>query len=404
MSYPYDREGRFYAGRNITGYYAFHLFGNMAFWLPMYAVFFLARHLDFSIILYLYAVNTIFQTVLELPSGLLADRWGRRPLLMMGMLMQAAGYLMIAFGNGMVWYLAGMALHGSALAFVSGADAAFIYDSLQAADRSGEFKEVEGRAYMYNLIGWGAGGLTGGWLAAENMSWPFLLSALASCLAILVMATCAEPPRQSRPQPIREIVNQSVDIVRRSRRLRSAIILWSIIIGLLLVSHKFSQPYLQQVGIPLRYFGLIYFVWLIGAAASSNFSAWAERWCGTRLYFYLLPLVAGLALIYMGIRQDLAGVVVALGHQFAWGSLRPQMMAIVNTEAPSSARATILSVAGLGSSVVYFLATPLIGYVADRDGFPRALLYLGLAVVILGLAASVRLARRMTSDAGCGSA
>ena len=85
MSYPYDREGRFYAGRNINGYYAFHLFGNMAFWLPMYAVFFLARHLDFSIILYLYAVNTIFQTVLELPSGLLADRWGRRPLLMLGM-------------------------------------------------------------------------------------------------------------------------------------------------------------------------------------------------------------------------------------------------------------------------------------------------------------------------------
>jgi len=388
-----DREEIFLAGRNINGYYTFHLFINFAFWLPIYALFFLNQGLSYSAILLLYAVDNIFQTALEVPSGMIADRWGRRPVLMIGAIVQAAGYAMIAFGNGMPWYVAAMALHGTALACVSGSDAAFIYDSLLAAGREKEFKQIEGRAYMFNLIGWGVGGLLGGWMAVQKLALPYIISALTSFLAFFVMAACMEPPRiKTRPAPTQMLKN-AWQAVRSNAALRAIIVFASLIFGFLLVSHKFSQPYLKAAGIDLKFFGVIYFVWLMGAALSSNLSHKVDDTIGRRAYFVVLPIIVGGVLIYFGFYQNMLGVALALLYQFVWGSLRPQMNQIINHEAASSMRATILSLVGFGSAVVYIIASPLIGQVADIYDFPLALLCLGVAALVMGLIAVVPLLR-----------
>jgi MFS family permease len=386
------------AGRNINGYFTFHLFINFAFWLPIYAVFFLIRGLDYSAILLLYAVDNVFQTVLEIPSGMLSDRWGRRPVLMLGALIQMTGFLMIAFGNGMAWYITAMALHGAALACLSGSDAAFIYDSLIAAGREKEFKKIEGRAYMYNLIGWGAGGLLGGWLAVKSLALPYILSALTSFLAFMVIASCVEPPRKKTHPAPKRMAKNAWRVIRRNGTVRAIIIFASLIFGFLLVSHKFSQPYLQEAGLNLEMFGIVYFVWLMGAAISSNFSEKIEKTLGRRVYFMLLPFLVGGVLIYYGFYQNMLGVALALLYQFVWGSLRPQMNHIINREVTSSMRATVLSMVGFGSAIIYVVVSPAIGWIADRYDFPLALMWLGIAAFIPTLLAAVSLLRKIRTD------
>jgi MFS family permease len=389
-----DNAGRFKADRNIKAYYTFHLFINFAFWLPIYAVFFLTRGLDYSAILLLYAVDNAFQTTLEIPSGMLADRWGRRPVLMLGAIIQTAGYLMIAFGGGMAWYLAAMALHGAALACLSGSDAAFIYDSLIAVGRREEFKKIEGRAYMFNLIGWGSGGLIGGLLAVKNLSLPYIMSALTSIVALIILAMCKEPPRSEMRVASRRMIKQAWNVFRSSASVRAIIIFASLIFGFLLVSHKFSQPYLLKAGLNMELFGIIYFVWLMGAAISSNYSERLEKAIGRRVYFASLPLIVGGVLIYFGFYQNLLGVTLALLYQFVWGSLRPQMNHIINREVASSIRATLLSTVGFGSAVIYIIMAPIIGWIADRYDFPLALLYLGVVSLVLSFWAVIPILRR----------
>jgi MFS family permease len=394
-----EHRDDFLVGRNINGYYAYHLFINLAFWLPIYAVFFLSHGLSFSAILWLYAVDTGFQTVLEIPSGMLADRYGRKMVLILGALFQTAGYLMIAVGGQMGWYLAAMALHGAALAFVSGSDAAFIYDSLAAAGRENEFKATEGRAYMFNLFGWGTGGLLGGLLAAQSLALPFILSALSSILALLVALTCVEPPRSTAPPAPRAVMKEAYAVARHNRRVRAMVVFASLIIGLLLVTHKFSQPYLQRAGVDLRWFGGVYFIWLLCAAVSANFSGKVEQVMGRGAFFLSLPVMVGGVLVYLGLHQNLAGVALIILHQFTWGALRPQMNEVINREVGTRVRATLLSAVGFGSSLVYIIATPAVGIVADRYDFPRALLWLGIAALAAGLWAAVALIRSERTSA-----
>ena len=62
---------------------------------------------------------------------------------------------------------------------------------------------------------------------------------------------------------------------------------------------------------------------------------------------------------------------------------------IINQETSSSMRATVLSAGGFGFSIVYIIFGPLFGFCADKWDFPAALLYLGIVIFILGLAAAV---------------
>lgn len=374
----------FPAGRNINGYYAFHIFSNLNFWLPIYAVFFLARSLDYTAILILFAISNGVQTILEIPSGIMADRWGRRPVLMLGAFIHSLGYLCLAFGGELHWYLLGMVMHGAGYAFVSGSDSALIYDSLVAAGREDEFKRIEGRAYMFNLIGWGAGGLIGGFLATWDLALPYIVSAISSFLACLVMATCVEPPRRRRNISISRFASDAARVIKGNRVVRAAILYSSIMFGLLYVTHKFSQPYLQRAEIDLELFGVIYFVWLMFAALSSNFSEAVEKWMGYKLYYILLPILTGGVVVYLGLYQNWGGAAIVLLYQFTWGSLRPQINQLINREVGSSMRATILSVAGFGSSIVYIIFGPVFGFWADEHGFPAALLYLGVVIMVLG--------------------
>ena len=386
----------FMAGRNINGYYTFHLFINFAFWLPIYAVFFLNRGLDYSAILLLYAIDNAFQTALEIPSGMLADKWGRKPILMLGAIIQMTGFLMIAFGDGLIWYAAAMALHGIALACLSGSDAAFIYDSLVAAGRENEFKKIEGRAYMYNLIGWAVGGLLGGWLAVKNLSLPYILSGLTSFLAFMVLATCIEPPRAHDQLSPAKFLKDAWKAIHNNGSVRAIILFASLIFGFLLVSHKFSQPYLMATGLKVQYFGIVYFVWLMAAAAASNYSERIENIIGRRTYFMSLPILVGGVLIYFGFYQNTLGIALAVLYQFVWGSLRPQMNQVINQEVSSAMRATALSTVGFGSALIYIVAAPLIGWAADSYDFTRALLMLGLASLLLGLAAVYPLLKKIS--------
>jgi hypothetical protein len=379
-----DDTSLFLAGRNINAYYFFHLFANLAFWLPIYAIFFLHHGLTYSGILILYAVNTALQSLLELPSGVLADRWGRKPVLMLGALLQAAGYFLVAAGSEAILYGVGMACLGSALAFLSGCDSAFIYDTLKIAGRENEFKQVEGRAYMYNLIGWGAGGLLGGLLAEKNLALPFILSGIASVLAFFVVGTTTEPPRKFSHLAPSGRFKAALTRIRQNADMRNIIMFYALIIGVLLVSHKFSQPYLEAAGIDLKLFGVIYFGWLAFAAVAARYTETIGRVLGGGLYLLSLPLLTGVMLLYMGFWQNVTGAFIAFTGQYAWGSLRPQMAGLVNRDAPSDVRATILSVAGFGSSLVYIVLSPAAGFVADRLGFPSALVYLGIGIIILG--------------------
>ena len=130
--------------KNVRLFIYFRLFFNARFYYPVFTVLFL----DFGLTIEQFALLNVAWAativILEVPSGALADTWGRKNLLIIASILMVLEMALICFiprGNPnilFIIFLVNRILSGAAEAAASGADEALAYDSLQeAADTTG---------------------------------------------------------------------------------------------------------------------------------------------------------------------------------------------------------------------------------------------------------------------------
>ncbi len=145
--------------RNIPLFIAFRVFFNARWYYPVLAVLFL----DFGLTIEQYALLNVAWAAaivgLEVPSGALADRLGRKRLIVFAAVLMVVEMTVFAFaplGNGtllFVLFFLNRLLSGAAEASASGADEALAYDSLVAEGREGEWPQVLERVMRWQSIG-----------------------------------------------------------------------------------------------------------------------------------------------------------------------------------------------------------------------------------------------------------
>ena len=113
-------------------------------------------------------INAVFWTVIsvaELPTGMFADVIGRTRSMRIGTCLLAVASLSYAFAQGIWSALLPEFIGGMAIAFVSGADKAWLVDAMRAHDGpEAKLDRVLGNGQRYMSLGCLLGGLLGSWI------------------------------------------------------------------------------------------------------------------------------------------------------------------------------------------------------------------------------------------------
>jgi len=148
-----------FAINNIRMFIAFRVFFNARFYYPVFTILFLDFGLTISQFAILNAVWAGAIVVMEVPSGALADIWGRRNMLIFSSLLMIVELLLLCIvplGNPTLLFaifLVNRVLSGTAEAAASGADEAIAFDSLKEAGLAGEWSKVLAMQMRMRAIG-----------------------------------------------------------------------------------------------------------------------------------------------------------------------------------------------------------------------------------------------------------
>lgn len=163
-------------------YYIYRFFDELMPIYPLYLLMFEKDGLSVAQISLLLAIWSVPAVILEIPTGVLADRWSRRNMLLLGMLLKAGCYLVWFFADGFGMFALGFILWGIGGSFKSGSEEALLYDSMKVKNREEEFERVLGRGRFLSGISTVLASLSGGFLGMRYGFMPVLILSVASAL------------------------------------------------------------------------------------------------------------------------------------------------------------------------------------------------------------------------------
>ncbi|MGY1688992.1 MFS transporter [Geodermatophilus sp. SYSU D01105] len=111
---------------------------------PLYALLFLDTGLSDPQVSALFAVWSVTGLLTEVPAGVLADRWSRRGVVVVGGGLQAAAFAVWTAAPAAPAFAVGFVLWGVSSALVSGAAEALVYDGLAAVGAESAYARVNG--------------------------------------------------------------------------------------------------------------------------------------------------------------------------------------------------------------------------------------------------------------------
>jgi MFS family permease len=364
-------------------------------WVPVEKVFMTQLGFTPGLVALMAAAYAAVVPLLEIPSGLLADRWSRRGVLMIA---EAAALVSVAIGalsHSVGTYIVSAMVLGAYFALSSGTVDAIVYDVLvEESVDSERFEHVYGRMQLWGSAALTISALAGGLVAALlSPRATYVLTVPFVLLGIVVLGAFREPTvhRSATSRSVRTHLAQTAAALREPGLLVPVIGSVAGAAALQMV-FEFGPLWLVALHAPAPVFGVF------TAAVTSTLGLGAALTARLHLcrrhaaVLVLLLAAVGVALVASG---GLVGVIagqilialllVALGVHFA---------RLVHDGVASSLRSGVSSGVGTLSWVVFLPCALLFGGLSSGSGLRGGTLVLGALVLVAGFAAVHSAGRR----------
>lgn len=331
------------------------------------------------------AFFTVGQVLFEVPTGVIADTFGRRVSYLLGCITLAVSTLLYLYMwqiHGPFWgWAASSVLLGLGFTFFSGALEAWLVDALKATNFKGSLESVFAKGQM---VGGGAmltGSIAGGVIAQfMGLGVPYILRAAVLIInfatAFFLMRDLGFTPQRSKTplKEMRKIFNSSLKHGLGNPPVRWVMIAAPFATGVSFYVFYALQPFL------LKLYGDEEAYWIAGLVAAlvasaqiaGGFMAPHIRKLFSRRTTALLwgTIFTSLILLSVGFVDNFW---IALFLIFLWGlifaAIMPIRQAYLNGLIPSEQRATVLSFDSLMGSSGGIGTQPILGKVADVWGY-----------------------------------
>lgn len=326
----------------------------------------------------------------EVPSGALADKFGRDRVVRVGQMLAGSGLLIQAMGSSFAPFFVGQTIMMIGVSLVSGADEALFFEKLNFERKSTSWRKLVTRGSQVALIGTLIATIVGGWLHTINPRMPWILNGLAFvAAALLIWRIKDDRPKKVRQKFMPELQDYLYDIKTGFAQFRLPK-LWLYVPFIITVQGLFyTTGYGLLRLILLDRFHFDSFWGSVVIASSSLITVGLLAYMhknadnlSEKKVLVFIGVMAASSLLLSVANIGLWGYVVILALYAGEYVLQPFLSEVLNNRAPEDQRATVLSVASFFKTLPYVLLAPVIGYLSTNGKIEYFLIT--WALLILG--------------------
>nr|WP_312576242.1 MFS transporter [Sedimentibacter sp.] len=366
--------------QNISVSYAYNFFLQLNITSAIWVLYLAFRGMSLIEIGLLESIYHITGLIFELPTGALADLYGRKFCVVLGRVVNVISCILMITSSSFLGFAISFVLSCAAMNLNSGAAEALVYDSLKELGEEDKYKKIWGELAFVMSIAQGIAVLFGGILADIQFLYAYIFGTIIQIIALIISFNFNEPSidnkkseeqRENQVKKEKAIINQlliSINVLK-GRKIVLYLIMFSALVGSLQTTVFFySQQYFSDLNYTKTKIALICALGSLIEAVSSKYAYKIENrlkikgiLIGTSTLNIIalagLAFVKRLSILFFLITSVTGGLAFTIFSDY------------INSRVPSEHRATILSFDSLCFSMFMICVFPLFGLLAEHMGF-----------------------------------
>ncbi len=388
----------------IKKFCLYGFFKNLKFFEPYLLIYLLSNNITLFQIGVLIAIREIIVNIFEVPSGFIADYFGRKVELALCFVFYILSFVIFIFSSTFYIAVFAMVFFGLGEAFRSGTHKAMIYTYLDSKNWSQEKTFVYGRTRSFSLIGSAISSFLGIILILfiPNDRYIFLFSVFPYILAFILILTYPnflDKTDKKTNTSLKDMFNQLLQQFKANKALKSLLIEEGVAEGAFSYVKDLIQPLLEMVLLSSGIIfittlngednlkvmlGLIYAVMnLSGSYFSKNAYKLNNKMTNKLCLFFMHIFMA----ILFGVLSVFSSqyIVIILGYLVLFimhSARKPLFIDEIDNQIDKSTRATMLSILAQIKSLFLIIFAPILGFIAEQFGINFTLISLCALFII----------------------
>ncbi|MDY0287987.1 MAG: MFS transporter [Sphaerochaeta sp.] len=380
--------------KNISIHYQYTLLLNLGLVRGVWMIYLASRGFTLLQLGILEATFHIVSFFMEVPTGSVADLWGRKTSRIAGRVVSILSLAIMFHSQSFALQLIGFAISALGYNLESGAGDALVYDSLLAIGREDSYMKVLGRQELIAQGSAVVAFLIGGYLALHSYAFAFGIS-MAICLAAALLSLgFTEPPMECKKDnsldmglgksilfSMKNQIADSAGVMVDKPRIGFLILFSELLFAFMVCLFFYLQNFWTQQGFSERQIGIVFAVHAIVAGFTSFKAVNIERTIGQKGVLVGMPLL--LLLCLWAVALSPWAMVSYIMTGCIEGILIVTVGDYLNRLIPSTQRATILSFQSMAFSTFMIALFPLVGWIGDRYSLHRSFLVMSVLGTLL---------------------
>ncbi|MFH1770073.1 MAG: MFS transporter [archaeon] len=370
---------------NIWKYYLFRFVSALELTISIFVLFLLANDLSMVQIMLLESIFMITILLLEVPSGVFADIFGRKKALVLSLLSASVGFIVFGIGNTFWVFLIAQLLVALGWSLESGADSALVYDSLKEINKEKDYAKVFGRSTFIAHFTWAGSALLSGFLAIylgyKNL---FFMTAFLFFLGSLMALWFKEPPIHKKVAGKNYLAHliDAVKFTYNHKIVRNLIIFYGMFAAITHLAWFVIQPFYDSSALPKYFVGIAVSIYCLFAGMGSLIGYYFMAKIKVEKLPFLLLLIASISFIGLFFIGPLYGLILIAIMSLASGVRDIYVSKGVQENTDSHHRATVGSIQSFSKSIMYAIFAPILGYLVDVFTPGAAFLLMGIGLLL----------------------
>jgi MFS family permease len=375
---------------NVKKIYIYRAFASFILVFPVFILFLQEKGLNMTQIMILQSVFTFGIMFFTIPAGLVADKIGRKPVMLVSIAIYSLSHVGYGLGNNFWEFFAIEILFAISVALWESTWQALIYDSLKTQKQEKQYKKILGNYFIIGGISVGAASVIGSFLADIWNSYDFLwlLSGLMIGFGFFAVVTIKEPKiKKEKSKSFLDHFKSSFKYVINHTKLKTLLIYSSMISVLTLSGFYLYQPYFVKIGLPITMFGIIFAIVGIMEGLGSKLSHNIEKIIGEKKSLILISILPTLFFLLLALSNSKFMMIFPILIVMVVGFKNTVISYYINQHVSSHHRATITSFSICLFSIFSAIIFPITGIITDKYSINMGFLFVSIVLLLTFLLA-----------------